>query len=187
MIFGSLSWRQTWPNRDNLLDEWSVEFNIWTKTDHFVFQWPTASLVMAECTCVSLIFISFSVVPSLVCADLKYLNWATSSALFHASIMLVGGLGLMLLTRSFAFVGAGFHTESMGAVFFGLSLSCCSSSLPLKSISSANCKLQAASFTHSSQVEISLFKISAKRPEIGELCNTAHLRRTHCYVVWCHE
>ena len=37
-----------------------------------------ASLVMAECACVSLIFTSFTDVSYLVCVDPKYLNWSTS-------------------------------------------------------------------------------------------------------------
>ena len=55
----------------------------------------TASLVMAECACASLIFNFFVDVPSLVCVDPKYLNWSTSSSGFIG--MLVDGLGLVLL------------------------------------------------------------------------------------------
>ena len=58
-----------------------------------------ASLVVAECAYVSLIFTSFIDVPSLVCVDLKYLNWPTSSSVFPFIYMLVDGLGLMVLTR----------------------------------------------------------------------------------------
>ena len=58
-----------------------------------------ANLVMAECACASLIFTSFTDVPSLVCVALKYLNWSTSLSVCSFICMLVDGLGLMLLTR----------------------------------------------------------------------------------------
>ena len=58
-----------------------------------------ASLVMAECACASLIFTSFTDVPSLVCVEPKHLNWYTSSSVCLFTCMLVDGLDLMLLTR----------------------------------------------------------------------------------------
>ena len=58
-----------------------------------------ASLVMAECACASLIFTSFTDVPSLVCVEPKYLNWSTSSSVCPFICMLVDGLNLMLLTK----------------------------------------------------------------------------------------
>ena len=47
-----------------------------------LFSLSTASLVMTECTCASLIFTSFNDVPPLVCVDPKYLNLSTSSNTF---------------------------------------------------------------------------------------------------------
>ena len=47
-----------------------------------LFFHSTASLVMAECSCASLIFTSLNDAPSLACVDHKYLNWSTSSNTF---------------------------------------------------------------------------------------------------------
>ena len=60
----------------------------------------------------SLICTSFIGVPSLVCVDLKYFNWSTSSTVFPFIHILVDGLGLTLLTRVFAFVRTNFPTVS---------------------------------------------------------------------------
>ena len=69
---------------------------------------------MAECACASLIFTSFTDVPSLVCVEPKYLNWSTSSSVCPFICMLVDGLGLMVLTRIFlALAGADFHFHSI--------------------------------------------------------------------------
>ena len=59
-----------------------------------LFFHSTASLVMAECACVSLIFTSLNDVQSLVCVDCNYLNWSTSSSTFAFIHMLVNGLDL---------------------------------------------------------------------------------------------
>ena len=56
-------------------------------------------VVMAECACASLIFTFFTDVLSLVCVEPKYMNWSTSLSVCPFICMLLGGLGLTLLTR----------------------------------------------------------------------------------------
>ena len=70
------------------------------------------SLVMAECTCASLIFTSFNDVPSLICVvpNPKYLNWSTSSnTSIHPYLYIGGWPWLDAVDDDFAFVGADFH------------------------------------------------------------------------------
>ena len=74
-----------------------------------LFSHCISSLVMAEFDCASLIFTSFIDVPSLVYADLRYLEWSTSSCVFPFIYMLVDGLALMLLTIILIFVAADFN------------------------------------------------------------------------------
>ena len=59
----------------------------------------TANIVMAECACASLIFTSFNDVPKLVCVDLKYLNWSTSSNTFPFVRILVLLMRILLLSE----------------------------------------------------------------------------------------
>ena len=109
-----------------------------------LFLHSTANLIMAHCACASLIFSSINDVQFLVCADLKYLNWSTSSSTFPFIHILVDGLlGLMLLTRILLLLEL-ISMLHQAAVFSSLSVSCCiSSSLPpSRWISSANRKLQ---------------------------------------------
>ena len=80
-----------------------------------LFFHSTASLVMAECACASLIFTPFNVVPSLLGVDPKYLIWSTSSITFHSSTywwMALAWCVLLYVDEDFAFVGDDFHTVS---------------------------------------------------------------------------
>ena len=63
----------------------------------------TDSLVMPEWASASLTFTSFDDVISVVRVDPKYLNWSTSPNTFPFIRILVGGFGLMLLTRILLF------------------------------------------------------------------------------------
>ena len=64
---------------------------------------------MTECACASLIFVSFTDVPSLVCVNPSYWNGSTSSRGSPVIHIFVDGLGLMLLTRILTVVAVDFH------------------------------------------------------------------------------
>ena len=48
-----------------------------------LFSHSLAGLIMAKRSCASLIIISFTDVPFVVCADPEYLNWSTSFSMSY--------------------------------------------------------------------------------------------------------
>ena len=72
----------------------------------------TASLVMAQCTCASLIFTSLNDAPSVVCMEPKYLNESISPSTFLFTQIFADGLN-----EDFAFVGEPISIPYSAAVF----------------------------------------------------------------------